>query len=108
MTRKPPLPERIERILGSLPEAGKLHDPVPYPFETVRPARDGFVERDGVGTYYAVWGETGSAVVFAPIYQAVHTGQLKATVPYLSPYFWVVTIDLRGNGRFYRPDDPAA
>lgn len=108
MTRKPKLPERMERVVGSLPEAGKLHDPGPYPFETVKPASDGFIERDGVRTYYAVWGETGPAIVFAPIYQVVHTSQLKATVPYLSRYFRVVTIDLRGNGRSDRPDDPAA
>jgi pimeloyl-ACP methyl ester carboxylesterase/predicted glycosyltransferase len=108
MTLKPKLPERMERIVGSLPEAGKLHDPGLYPFETVRPAGDGFIERDGVRTYYAVWGEVGPAIVFAPIYQVVHTSTLKATVPYLSRYFRVVTIDLRGNGRSDRPDDPAA
>ena len=50
------LPERIERIIGSLPEAGRLLDSETYPFETVRPSIDGFIERDGVRAYYAVWG----------------------------------------------------
>src|SRR4051812_21774463 len=108
MTQVPKLPERIARIVGTLPEGGKLHDPGAYPFETVRPAGDGFVERGGVRTYYAVWGQSGPVVVFAPIYQVVHTSTLKATVPYLSRYFRVVTIDLRGNGRSDRPSDPAA
>jgi pimeloyl-ACP methyl ester carboxylesterase/predicted glycosyltransferase len=101
-------PERITRIIGELPEADRILDLDSYPFETVRPASDGFVERDGVHTYYAVWGEQGAVIVFAPIYQGVHMGMLKANVPYLSRYFRVVTIDLRGNGRSDRPMDPAA
>ena len=104
------LHERIARVMGALPEAGRVLDNDPYPFETVRPASDGFIDRDGVRTYYAVWGEgvQAGAIVFAPIYQVVDMRLLKATVPYLSRYFKVVTIDLRGSGRSDRPADPAA
>ncbi|MEO8287227.1 MAG: alpha/beta fold hydrolase [Chloroflexota bacterium] len=100
-------PERIGRVMGELPEAGRVLDPAAYPFETVRPTSDGFVERDGVRTYYAVWGDAGPALVFAPIYQVVDMRFLKATVPYLLRYFRVVTIDLRGSGRSDRPTEPA-
>ena len=102
------LPERIERIVGPLPQSGLALDHKCSPFETAEPALDGFIERDGVRTYFAVWGETGPAIVFAPIYQVVDMRVLKATVPYLSRYFRVVTIDLRGSGRSDRPTDPAA
>ena len=64
--------ERIRRIIGSLPEPGQIPDPDSYPFETVQPSSDGFVERDGVRIYYAVWGDQGPYVVWSPIYQAVH------------------------------------
>lgn len=74
----------------------------------VVPVADGFVERDGVRTYYAVWGEGVLTVVFAPIYPIVHMSLLKATVPYLSRYFRVVTIDQRGGGRSDRPTEPTA
>lgn len=108
MTTKAKVPERIKRVLGALPEAGQPPDRTSSPFETVVPAADGFVERDGVRTYYAVWGEGALTIVFSPIYSIVHMGLLKATVPYLCRYFRVVTIDQRGGGRSDRPTDPAA
>ena len=73
------------------------------PFETVQPAREGFVERDGVKSWYAVWGNQGPWIAFAPIFQITHTQMLKATVPYLSRHFRVLTMDGRGNGRSDRP-----
>ena|SRR5438067_8481349 len=102
------LPERIQQVVGSLPKTIEPPDLAVSPFETVTPTRDGFVERDGVRTYYALWGEAGPVIVFAPTYQIAHMYILKATVPYLSRHFRVVTIDLRGNGRSDRPEDPAA
>ncbi|MDQ2743827.1 MAG: alpha/beta fold hydrolase [Chloroflexota bacterium] len=100
--------QKIDRIVGSLPPPGRLPEGRPYPFETVTPVRDGYVERDGVHTYFAQFGQTGPWIVFAPIYHIVHMGMLKATVPYLSRHFRVVAIDMRGNGRSDRPADTAA
>ena len=80
--------------------------PEPYPYETVAPTRDGFVERDGVRTWYAQFGDDGPWLVFAPVYQIANTHLLKGVVPWLSQHFRVVVMDLRGNGRSDRPRDP--
>jgi pimeloyl-ACP methyl ester carboxylesterase/predicted glycosyltransferase len=98
-----PLPERFERIAGPLPEPGAVPRADASPFETVQPAREGFVDRDGVKIWYAVWGDSGPWVAFAPPFQIVHSQVLKAAVPYLSRHFRVVTHDGRGNGRSDRP-----
>lgn len=74
----------------------------------MRAARDGFVERDGVKLWYAVWGEHGPWIAFAPPFQIVHSQLLKATVPYLSQHFRVITTDGRGNGRSDRPQGQQA
>ncbi len=108
MTGPGDLPQRIKQTVGPLPPPCQLPGDGSSPYETVVPVRDGFVERDGVRTYFAVWGESGPTIVFAPLYQIVHMQLLKATVPYLSRHFQVVTMDLRGNGRSDRPEDPAA
>ncbi len=102
------LPESFYQVVGELPDPGRLPSAETYPFETVRPVRDGFVERDGIKSWYAVWGECGPWVAFAPIYQIVNMQMLKATVPYLSQHFRVVTMDGRGNGRSDRPESPQA
>ena len=65
--------------------------------------REGYVERNGVKSWYAVWGESGPWIAFAPIFQITHSQILKATVPYLSRHFRVLTMDGRGNGRSDRP-----
>jgi len=100
------LPSSFHTIVGDLPEPGRLPDASSPPFETVQPAREGFVERDGVRLWYAAWGEQGPWIAFAPIYQIVHSQALKATVPYLSRHFRVLTMDGRGNGRSDRPEAP--
>src|SRR5689334_19440151 len=97
------LPETFRLVVGELPQNGQLPAGEPHPFDTVRPAREGYVERDGVKVAYSVWGGSGPWIVFAPIYQIVHSRVLKATVPYLSQHFRVVTIDTRGNGGSDRP-----
>jgi pimeloyl-ACP methyl ester carboxylesterase/predicted glycosyltransferase len=71
------------------------------------PDADGFVERDGVKVSYEVFGQGGSAVVFAPTDPIVHSRAWKAQVPYLARSSRVVTIDPRGNGRSDRPQSPA-
>jgi pimeloyl-ACP methyl ester carboxylesterase/predicted glycosyltransferase len=100
------LPETFHRIVGDLPEPGRVSEP--HPYETLRPARAGFVTRNGVKVWYAAWGESGPWVAFTPIYQIVHSQMLKTTVPYLSHHFRVVTLDCRGNGRSDRPESQAA
>lgn len=103
-----PLPERFERIAGPLPEPGEVPDAEASPYETVQPAQQGFVDRAGVKIWYAVWGDAGPWIAFAPSFQVVHSQMLKGTVPYLSQHFRVITTDGRGNGRSDRPTGQAA
>lgn len=98
-----PLPERLARIAGPLPEPGAVPDADASPYGTAQPVQQGFVERDGVKIWYAVWGDSGPWVAFAPPLQIVHSQMLKGTVPYLSRHFRVITTDGRGNGRSDRP-----
>src|SRR5262245_16076094 len=96
---QPKLPERMAQMAGPLPEPGAVPDAASSPYETAQPAHEGFVERDGVKVWYATWGDSGSWIAFAPSFQIVHSEMLKATVPYLSQHFRVITTDGRGNGR---------
>jgi pimeloyl-ACP methyl ester carboxylesterase/predicted glycosyltransferase len=98
-----PGPERFDRIAGPLPEPGAVPGADASPYETVRPVHEGFIDRDGVKIWYAVWGDSGPWIAFAPPFQIVHSQMLKGTVPYLSRHFRVITTDGRGNGRSDRP-----
>ena len=102
------LPDSFAKVVGELPEGGKLPPDATCPFETVRPVREGFVERDGVKLWWAVWGEAGPWIAFAPPFQIVHSQMLKGTVPHLSQHFRVLTTDGRGNGRSDRPQGQKA
>lgn len=106
--RGTPWPERFDRIAGALPQPGAVPAADAAPYETVQPAQEGFVERDGVKIWYAVWGDSGPWIAFAPPFQVVHSQMLKGTVPYLSRHFRVVTVDGRGNGRSDRPSGQGA
>ncbi len=100
--------ERFAKIVGELPPGGALPDVGASPFDTVSPTREGVVERDGVSLWYAVYGDHGPWIAFAPPFQIVHAQFLKATVPYLSRHFRVLVTDGRGNGRSGRPHGQAA
>jgi pimeloyl-ACP methyl ester carboxylesterase/predicted glycosyltransferase len=104
----PHQPDSFRKIVGALPEGGRLPESDAFPFGTLRPARDGYVERDGVRSWYAVWGGQGPWLAFAPIFQITHSQILKAVVPYLACHFRVITMDGRGNGRSDRPRGQAA
>lgn len=104
----PSLPAKFAQVVGPLAEGDVLPDAERPPFDTVLPAREGFVERDGVKLWYAVWGHDGPWIAFAQPFQIVHSQMLKATVPYLSHHFRVLTMDGRGNGRSDRPQGQAA
>ena len=108
MTRpnRAPLPERLLLQAGHLRESGAL--PEPYPFETIAPIREGHVERGGVRTWFAQFGDAGPWIAFAPTYQIAHTHALKGVAPYLAQHFRVVVTDLRGNGKSDRPSQPSA
>lgn len=102
------LPPSFSRVVGDLPELGVLPTEHHRPFETIGPASEGFVERDGVRIAYAVWGRAGPWLVFAPPFQFAHSRYYRANVPYLARHYRVVTLDGRGNGRSDRPRGQAA
>ena len=93
----PAVPQRLALTAGELPAPGSL--PSPYPFETLAPQAEGFVERGGVRSWYAQFGDSGPWLAFAPIFQIVNSHSLKGVVPYLAQHFRVLVMDLRGNGR---------
>ena len=84
-----------------MPAPGTL--PEPYPYESIAPVCEGFVERGGVRTWYGQFGAAGPWLVFAPVYQIANAHLLKGVVPWLAQHFRVVVMDLRGTGRSDRP-----
>ncbi len=72
------------------------------------PDRTGFVERDGVRTFYEVYGDGEPTVLLMPTWSIIHSRHWKMQIPYLARHTRVVTFDGRGNGRSDRPADPKA
>jgi pimeloyl-ACP methyl ester carboxylesterase len=68
------------------------------------PDSEGFVERDGVRTFYEVYGEGDPTIVFVPTWSVIHSRTWKGQIPYFARHLRVVTLDGRGNGRSDRPD----
>lgn len=99
-----PLPRRLTLQVGPLPAPGTL--PHPYPYETITPHREGFVERAGVRSWYAQYGDSGPWIAFAPIFQIANAHLLRAVVPWLAQHYRVLVMDLRGSGRSDRPTQP--
>ncbi|MDX6473276.1 MAG: hypothetical protein QOK22_2092 [Gaiellaceae bacterium] len=72
------------------------------------PDGEGYVERDGVRTFYEVYGAGEPTVLLLPTWSIVHSRVWKMQIPYLSRHCRVVTFDPRGNGKSDRPEDPEA
>ena len=102
----PPLPQKIRLAVGELPPPGTL--PASYPFETLEPQEQGYIETGGVKVWYGVFGASGPWLCFAPLNQIATATAFKASVPYLSTIFRVVVMDLPGTGKSDRPSSPQA
>jgi pimeloyl-ACP methyl ester carboxylesterase/predicted glycosyltransferase len=72
------------------------------------PQETGFVERNGVRTYWERYGTGERTVLFLPPWSIVHSRQWKFQLPYFARRFRVLTFDGRGNGRSDRPSEAAA
>ena len=72
------------------------------------PDESGYVERDGVRTFYEIYGSGEPTVVLLPTWSIIHSRHWKMQIPYLARHCRVVTFDGRGNGRSDRPADPEA
>jgi pimeloyl-ACP methyl ester carboxylesterase/predicted glycosyltransferase len=72
------------------------------------PDEEGFVERDGVRSFYEVYGEGEPTVLLLPTWSIVHSRHWKMQIPYLARHCRVVTFDGRGNGRSDRPEGAEA
>ncbi len=67
------------------------------------PDLEGYVERDGVKTFYEVFGTGETTLLLLPAWSILHSRFWKMQVPYLARHYRVVTFDGRGNGRSDRP-----
>jgi len=72
------------------------------------PDEDGYVERDGVRSFYEVYGSGEPTVLFVPPWALVHSRSWKMQIPYFARHCRVVAFDPRGNGKSDRPRDPDA
>ncbi len=72
------------------------------------PDESGYVERDGVRSYYEVYGGGEPTILLLPTWSIIHSRHWKMQIPYLARHARVVTFDGRGNGRSDRPAGVAA
>ena len=70
------------------------------------PDAEGYVERDGVRSFYEVYGDGDTTVLLMPTWSIIHSRFWKMQIPYLARRFRVVTFDGRGNGKSDRPPLP--
>src|SRR3954469_6938887 len=68
------------------------------------PDATGYVERDGVRTYFERYGDGEPTVLLLPTWSIVHSRHWKMQIPYLARHCRVLTFDGRGNGRSDRPE----
>ncbi len=88
-----------------------ITEPVVAPREQTRalyPDQTGYVERDGVRSFYEVYGDGEPTILLLPTWSIIHSRHWKLQIPYLARHFRVVTFDGRGNGRSDRPQDAEA
>ena len=72
------------------------------------PRQEGYVEREGVRTFYEVYGDGTTTILLLPTWSIVHSRVWRNQISYLARHFRVVVFDGRGNGRSDRPVEPAA
>ena len=72
------------------------------------PDQEGYVERDGVRSFYEVYGDGLPTVLLMPTWSIVHSRHWKMQIPYLARHCRVLTFDGRGNGCSDRPSEPDA
>ena len=88
--------------------AVELTAPAPEQTRARYPDREGYVERDGVRTFYEVYGEGDPTVLFVPPWAIVHSRCWKMQIPYFARHCRVLAFDPRGNGKSDRPQEAAS
>jgi pimeloyl-ACP methyl ester carboxylesterase len=74
----------------------------------IEPTDAGYVERDGVRTFYEVYGDGDPTILFLPTWSLVHSRVWRNQIAYFARHYRVVLFDGRGNGRSDRPSEPGA